>query len=91
MVVLQQGGAPKSFQTQASPQTWQGAKLGERIAPSPHLLPGCHQEATGTLLSSGASLVLEISCQFIFAAAGSEAHFCVYGMVVSCTVLPIVP
>lgn len=40
---------------------------------------GSDLERTEALWSSGASLILEMNCQFIFAEPGSESHSCVYG------------
>lgn len=41
-------------------------------------LRGSDLERTEALWSSGASLILEMNCQFIFAEPGSESHSCVY-------------
>lgn len=47
------------------------------FTPSPPLLPCSDLEGTEALLSSGASLVLEMNRQFISAEPGFESHSCV--------------
>lgn len=41
-------------------------------------LRGSDLERTEALWSSGASLILEMNCQFVFAEPGSDSHSCVY-------------